>query len=94
MTFEGLLGFLLTAAICALLAFLAALLLRVRMSILAYVGAGLIGAAVGTFVASALDADRVPGEVTLLGARVHLLWAFVGSLLVVLVVKLVGRVRR
>ena len=93
MTSEGLLGFLLTAAICALLAFLAALLLRTRMSILAYVGAGLIGNAVGMWLATLIGAS-VPGNVSIGGASVHLLWAFVGCLLVVLIVKLIGRARR
>jgi uncharacterized membrane protein YeaQ/YmgE (transglycosylase-associated protein family) len=93
MTSEGLLSFLLLAAICALLAFLAALLLRTRMSILAYVGAGLIGNAVGMWLAKLIGAS-VPGDITIAGANVHLLWAFVGCLLVVLVVKLVGRTRR
>lgn len=92
MTFEGLLGFLLVAAICALLAFVAALLLRMRMSILAYVGAGLIGQAVGGALATALGAGGWPGHVAV-GGGVHLLWTFAGALLVLLVVKLVGRVR-
>ena len=93
MTSEALLGWLLTAAICALLAFLAALLLRTRMSILAYVGAGLIGNAVGMWLAT-LVGTSVPGNISVAGANVHLLWAFVGCLLVMLVVKLVGRSRR
>jgi uncharacterized membrane protein YeaQ/YmgE (transglycosylase-associated protein family) len=92
--FEALLGFLLTAVICALLAFLASLLVRTRMSILAYVGAGLIGAAVGAFLAALVRGGDWPGRIDFAGAGVHLLWAFVGSLIDVLIVKLIGRSRR
>jgi hypothetical protein len=94
MTSEGLLGFLLAAAICALLAFLVAWLLRVRMSVLAYVGAGLLGRAIGLWLARLVKGEGLPGELTFAGASVHILWTLIGTLLVVLVVKLLGRARR
>jgi hypothetical protein len=93
MTLEGLVGFLVVAAICGLLAFLAALLLRMRMSVLAYVGAGLIGRAIGIALAHAIHGTGWPGNVALMGEGVHLLFTFFGALLVLLIVKLLGRAR-
>ena len=91
MHLELLVSVLLNAAICALLAALAALLLRMRLSVLAYLGAGLLGQGLGTWLAAATGAGGWPGSIQLGGATVHLLWTFVGALLVLVVAKLVRR---
>lgn len=77
-------------AICALIAFVAALLLRTRLPILSLVGAGLFGAALGGWIGGAVGGGGWPMTVTVAGASVHLLWTFVGALLTILV----GRVAR
>lgn len=87
---NDLLAILLVTLITALLAFLAALLLRMRQPVLGYIGAGLLGHMIGLWLAGALNAN-LPGSITLGGATVHLLWAFIGALLILLIVKLVGR---
>src|SRR5689334_20284446 len=87
---NDLLAILLVVLITGLLAFLAALLLRMRQSVLGYIGAGLFGHMLGLWLAGALKAD-LPGSITVAGATVHLLWAFIGALLILLIVKLVGR---
>lgn len=92
--FDFLLGVLLTAAICALLAWLAALLLKTKQSVLGYIGAGLLGNGIGAWLALATGTGTWPGKVDIGPASVHLLWAFIGILLVLLVVRLVGRARR
>ena len=94
MNAEALLKILIVAAICALLAFLASLLLRRRHSVLGYLGAGLLGEQIGGWLAGALKATDWPVKITLSGATVHLLWTFVGALLVLLVCRLLtGRGR-
>jgi hypothetical protein len=90
MTFDALLAVLLTAAICGLVAFLAALLLRTRTSVLGYVGAGLLGKGIGEWLGAALKAMDWPFSISLGGAVVHVLWTFVGALIVLLVAKLVA----
>lgn len=87
---NSLLAILLVTLICALLAFLAALLLRMRQGALGYIGAGLLGNMIGLWLAGVLNAN-VPGHIEVAGASVHLLWAFLGALLVLLIAKLVGR---
>jgi uncharacterized membrane protein YeaQ/YmgE (transglycosylase-associated protein family) len=94
MSLEALLGVLLTAALCALLAFLAALLLRTRQSILGYIGAGLLGQGIGMWIAAALHTTDWPYTLILGAASVHLLWVFVGALIVLLVFRLVPRSAR
>jgi uncharacterized membrane protein YeaQ/YmgE (transglycosylase-associated protein family) len=83
---DVLVAVLLEAAICALLAFLAAWLLRMRQSVLGYIGAGLLGQGIGSWLAAALNAGGWPVTVDVGSAHVHLLWTFVGALLVLLVV--------
>ncbi len=80
-------------AICTLIAFLAALLLRTRLAVLSLMGAGLFGAAIGGWIGGAVGGSGWPGSVTVAGASVHLLWTFVGALLTILVAR-VGRTRR
>jgi uncharacterized membrane protein YeaQ/YmgE (transglycosylase-associated protein family) len=87
---NDLLGILLVTLITGLLAFLAAMLLRIRQPVLGYIGAGLLGHMIGLWLAGALKAN-LPGSITLAGATVHLLWAFIGALLILLIVKLLGR---
>lgn len=91
MSLEVLVGVLVNAALCALLAFLAALLLRTRQSILGYIGAGLLGQGIGMWIAVAVRGTGWPYTLKLGAAMVHLLWVFVGALLVLLVVKLLQR---
>jgi hypothetical protein len=91
MDLDGLVGFLLTSAICALLAFVAALLLRLRLAVLAYVGAGLLGQGIGSWIGGLVKGTDWPGRVTLGSATVHLLWTFDGALLVLLVYRLFAR---
>jgi len=88
MSLEALLGILLTTTICALLAFLAALLLRTRQSILGYIGAGLLGQAIGMWIAAAVHATDWPYTLILGASTVHLLWTFIGALIVLLVFRL------
>jgi uncharacterized membrane protein YeaQ/YmgE (transglycosylase-associated protein family) len=94
MNVDVLLGVLLTAAICALLAFLAALLLKTRLSILGYVGAGLLGQGIGMWIASAARGTTWPYTLAIGASSVHLLWVFVGALLVLLVFRLLPRATR
>ena len=94
MEIEVLLAILLTAAICAGIAFLIGLVLKTRQSVLGYVGAGLLGNGIGVWIAAALGAGHWPGLLTFSGASVHVLWAAVGILLVLLVVRLVSHRRR
>jgi hypothetical protein len=94
MNFDGLLALLLAAAICAGLAFLAGLLLRTRPSWLGLLGAGLLGQGLGTWAAGAFGATGWPGRVSIAGADVHLLWTFLGALLVLLVARYLPRLRR
>lgn len=93
MNVEALVALLLTVAICALLAFLAALLLRTRPSILGYIGAGLFGQGLGGWLGAAVKGTGWPYVLTIGGASVHLLWTFVGALLVLLVFRLAPRAR-
>jgi uncharacterized membrane protein YeaQ/YmgE (transglycosylase-associated protein family) len=94
MHLEMLLSILVVALICAVLAFLAALLLRLRLSILGYLGAGLLGSQLGGWLASVFNAGGVPGQISMTGASVHVVWAFVGALLVLLVVKFLPPLRK
>lgn len=91
MSIEALLGVLLTAAICGLLAYLAALLLKTRTSVLGYIGAGLLGQGIGMWLAGAVKGTDWPYTLTISSSSVHLLWVFVGALIVLLVVRLVSR---
>ncbi|HVG92825.1 MAG TPA: hypothetical protein VND21_00125 [Planctomycetota bacterium] len=91
---EALLALLLAAAICTVLAFLAGLLLRMRPSWLGLLGAGLLGQGLGQWAAAAFGASGWPGRVSLAGADVHLLWTFLGALVVLLVARYVPRLRR
>lgn len=88
---ENLLWILVVAAICGLIAFLAALLLRMRLSVLAYLGAGLLGWRIGIWLANAFHATDWPGHITLGPDSLFLIWTFLGALLVLLVAKLVSR---
>jgi hypothetical protein len=88
---ENLLWILVGAALCALIAFLAALLLRMRLSVLAYIGAGLLGWRIGVWMANAFHATTWPGSFNLGPEPFFLLWTFLGALLVLLVAKLLGR---
>jgi uncharacterized membrane protein YeaQ/YmgE (transglycosylase-associated protein family) len=94
MNLDVLIGVLLTAAICGLLAFLAALLLRTRVSILGYIGAGLFGQGIGMWLAGAVHGGAWPYALTVSTASVHLLWTFVGALLVLLVFRYVPGQKR
>ena len=69
MNLDVLVGILIAAAICALLAFLAGLLLRSRHSVLAYLGAGLLGERIGAWLSNVFHAADWPVKVTLSGAR-------------------------
>jgi|GEM_PF-2611316 len=80
-------------AICALIAFVAALLLRTRLPVLSLMGAGLFGAALGGWIGGAVGGLGWPQTVTVAGASVHLLWTFVGALLTILVAR-TARTRR
>ena len=90
MNLDVLVGILVAAAICALLAFLASLLLKGRHTVLAYLGAGLLGQAIGGWIGAAVHGTGWPVAVTLAGATVHLLWTFVGALIVLLVARLIA----
>ena len=94
MNADALVGVLLTALICALLAFLAALLLRTRQSILGYVGAGLLGQGIGSWLAGVVHGTSWPYALTVSSSSVHLLWTFVGALIVLLVFRYVPRTSR
>lgn len=94
MNFDALLGLLLTVAICALIAFVAALLLRTRQSVLGYIGAGLFGSMLGGWLAGAVKGTTWPGKVDFSGASVHLLWTFVGALILLLIFRYAPRARR
>jgi uncharacterized membrane protein YeaQ/YmgE (transglycosylase-associated protein family) len=87
---NDLLAILLVTLICGLLAFLAALLLRMRASVLGYIGAGLLGNMIGLWLAGVIGGN-LPGSITVAGATVHLLWTFIAALLILLIVKLVAR---
>ena len=87
---NDLLAILLVTLITALLAFLAALLLRMRQPVLGYIGAGLLGHMIGLWIGGLVHTS-IPGHIEVAGASVHLLWAFIGELLVLLIVKLIGR---
>ena len=91
MSLEVLVGVLVNAALCALLAFLAALLLRTRQSILGCLGAGLLGQGIGMWIAVAVRGTGWPCTLKLGAALVHLLWVLVGALLVLLVVRILQR---
>jgi hypothetical protein len=90
-----LLGVLLTALLVGLIAFVAALLLRARQSALGYVGAGFLGMGIGAWLFSLVDlTDPLVLRLNDFGVVVPVLATFVGSLLVLLVVRLVrGRGR-
>ena len=94
MYLEALLALLLTVAICALLAFLAALLLRSRHGVLGYIGAGLFGQGLGSWLASVAQGGGWPGSVTLSGSTVHLLWTFLGALIILLIFRYAPRAKR
>ena len=94
MNLEALVGLLLTVVICALLAFLAALLLKTRQSVLGYIGAGLFGRLLGGWIGDAVHGAAWPYTLTISTASVHLLWTFVGALLVLLVFRFVPRSAR
>jgi uncharacterized membrane protein YeaQ/YmgE (transglycosylase-associated protein family) len=91
MQLNALLGLLLTVAICALIAFVAALVLRSRPSILGCIGAGLFGQALGLWIAGTVHGVGWPYTLAIIGPGVHLLWTFVGALLVLLVFRYVPR---
>jgi hypothetical protein len=86
-----LLWILVLAAICGLIAFLAGLLLRMRLSVLAYVGAGLLGWLIGGWMANEFNATTWPGKFDLGPYAVFLLFTFLAALLVLLIAKLIGR---
>lgn len=88
---EALLGILLGTLICALLAFLAALLLRTRQSVLGYIGAGLFGQLIGMWLAAVIHGGSWPFVLTVSTTSVHLLWTFVGALIVLLVFRFTPR---
>ena len=94
MILESFLAMLLTVAICALLAFVASLLLRSPQGILGYIGAGLFGQMLGAWIASAVKGGSWPGSVTLAGSSVHLLWTFLGALIILAIFRYAPRVRR
>jgi hypothetical protein len=88
--FDALIGILLTAAICGLLAWLAGFLLRRRQGLLGCLGAGLFGNMLGAWFGAAIHwAD--PTTVHVAGASVGLLFTFVFAALVIF---LVGFTRR
>ena len=91
MNVDALVGLLVNTALCALLAFLAALLLRTRQSILAYIGAGLFGQALGMWIAGAVHGTAWPYTLTIATSSVHLLWTFLGALIVLLLFRYVPR---
>ena len=90
MNLEGLLRFLLAAAICAGLAFVATLILKRRHGVLALVGAGLLGQGIGSWFAGLVHGADWPVVV----ASVHLLWTFVGALLVLFVFRFIPDVTK
>ena len=91
MNVDALVGILINTALCALLAFLAAMLLRTRQSILAYIGAGLFGQALGMWIAGAVRGTAWPYTLTIASSSVHLLWTFLGALIVLLLFRYVPR---
>lgn len=90
---SALLAVLVQAALAALIAFLAALLLRARPPVLSLVGAGLLGAGIGTFLGAAVGGLGWPFTVAVAGASLHVTWTFVGALLTLYVAR-VARTRR
>ena len=91
MSTDAFLGFLLATAVCALLAFLAALLLRTRLSVLGSIGTGLLGQGIGSWIAGLVHGMAWPYFLTLTTTGVHLLWTFLGALLVLLIVRYTPR---
>jgi uncharacterized membrane protein YeaQ/YmgE (transglycosylase-associated protein family) len=83
---------LIAALLFGVIAFVAALLLRTRQSVLGYVGAGFIGHGLGLWLFSLLkfaDPLTLPAS----AGAVAVLATFVGSLIVLLIFRLVARRR-
>jgi hypothetical protein len=92
---NALLTVLLTALLIGLIAFVAALLLRTRQSALGYVGGGFLGMGIGVWLFGLLSfTDPATITITSPPVVVPVLATFVGSLIVMLIVRLVrGRGR-
>lgn len=90
---SALLAVLVQAALAALIAFLAALLLRSRPPVLSLIGAGLLGAGIGTWIGAAVGGLGWPFTIAVAGASLHVTWTFVGALLTLYVAR-VARTRR
>lgn len=94
MNFEGLFAILGTAAICALLAWIVGLLLKVRPGVLGCIGAGLLGNGLGGWLAAALKVEGLRLRLTIGASSVDLVWTTVGALIVLLVAKFLPRWKR
>jgi uncharacterized membrane protein YeaQ/YmgE (transglycosylase-associated protein family) len=84
---------LIAALLFGVLAFVAALLLRTRQSVLGYVGAGFIGNGLGLWL---FGLAKFPDPLTLPASAggVAVLATFLGALIVLLLFRLAGRARR
>jgi hypothetical protein len=89
---EALIALLITTAVCAALAWVAALVAKVQLTPLALVGAGLFGMGLGVWLFDALHVSE-PLRLALAGASVPVVATAVGSLAVILGVKFVPAVR-
>jgi uncharacterized membrane protein YeaQ/YmgE (transglycosylase-associated protein family) len=91
---DALLDLLVTAAVVGVLGFVASLLVRLRQGFFGSIGAGFLGLGVGTWLAGVLKIAKDPVSLTVGGASVPVLYAFVGALIVLLLARLVLRARR
>ncbi len=89
----ALVAVLVQAALATLVAWLAALVLRSRPPVLSLVGAGLLGAGIGTFLGATVGGLGWPFTVAVAGTSLHVTWTFVGALLTLYVAR-VARTRR
>jgi uncharacterized membrane protein YeaQ/YmgE (transglycosylase-associated protein family) len=89
---NALLGILLYALIVGLLAFVLGMLLRMRQSALGYVGAGFLGDKIGGWILQQVNVSE-PLDVRLadFGVWIGVLGALIGTVLVLLVFRLVRR---
>ena len=83
---DALVSLLIDALLIGVIAFLAALILRMRQGVLAYVGAGFLGRGIGSWLFEML---HVKDPLVVHGVPV--LATLVGAVLVFLIVKLIGR---
>jgi uncharacterized membrane protein YeaQ/YmgE (transglycosylase-associated protein family) len=89
---EQLLGILVLTAVCAALAWVASLLVKAQLTPLAFVGAGLFGNLLGTWLFAQLQL-KDPVLANLVGVPISILATLAGAFLVLLVVKVLPSFR-